>query len=391
MAGPPIEITKPEKFVGAPTPLEVAVQAPGAQCSTTADRARAERQAVSAVHARRSERRAGPQDDGDRIVVIAARSASRRCRSSSRARHRWSSPRRKVLYGIRTVESTARRDLQVRLERPRVSVVLDPSLRQPRRLRGGRLPGDAGGRARRAWWSATSSIPAIRPPAPRSTAVKIADPALRVAFFALLHDQDLKTPIRALRARRGGQHGARRFRLPRLPEAVQAQPHRARRQASRPRRAGHPRRHDRGQAGRGHPREVPGHQRRAAPEEQRRRSRRSRRRPGPSCCGGGVVFHPFAQHRRGVGLRRSPHLHLQGQGGRSAGAPRLRSRLVRRHADRRRPTAASCSSPRSSASTATASSSITAWACSRSTGTSRRSTSRPARPSRRNSRSAAAA
>ncbi len=49
----------------------------------------------------------------------------------------------------------------------------------------------------------------------------------------------------------------------------------------------------------------------------------------------GVVFHPFTQQRRRIGLRRPPHLHLQGQGSRPAGPPRLRPRVARRHPDRR--------------------------------------------------------
>ena len=92
---------------------------------------------------------------------------------------------------------------------------------------------------------------------------------------------------------------------------------------------------------------------------------------------------PLHQQRRRVGLRRPPHLRLQGQGGGPAGAPRLRPRVVHRTRRSSRPIAARCCSPTSWASTATASSSITGWACSRSTRTCRRSTSRRATRSRR--------
>ena len=57
--------------------------------------------------------------------------------------------------------------------------------------------------------------------------VKITDPALRVAFFALLHDQDLKTPIRLFARDEAGNTARADFDYPRLPQAVQAQPHRA--------------------------------------------------------------------------------------------------------------------------------------------------------------------
>ena len=50
---------------------------------------------------------------------------------------------RKVLRGMRTLTSTASKDVQVRLERPRVAVLSTLPLRQPRRLGDDRLHGDA--------------------------------------------------------------------------------------------------------------------------------------------------------------------------------------------------------------------------------------------------------
>ena len=48
----------------------------------------------------------------------------------------------------------------------------------------------------RAWSSATSSIPGYPAAGATVDGVKITDPAVRVAFFALLYDQDLNTPMR---------------------------------------------------------------------------------------------------------------------------------------------------------------------------------------------------
>ena len=142
----------------------------------------------------------------------------------------------------------------------------------------------------------------------------------------------------------------------------------------RPRRAGHrlehavarPRRERRRRPAAG----VPDHQPRPAPAEQ----------PGDRGAGGedrardavaGVV-RAARQHPGGVAVRRSPHLLLRRQGNRPADAPRLRPRLDPAGAgDRRRIAAWSCTRP-ISASTATAWSSITDWACSRSTRTCRR-------------------
>ena len=195
MAGPPIQINKPEKVVGVSTPLEVEVQAPGARVEdlrivleqngkqfplfTLADQKGAELKQNGAdrlVVSREIGKQAVPElQSGNASIVVTAS--------------------RKVLYGIRTIESTARRDFKVRLERPRVSVV---STHHYVNLGGSEMivyratPDDV-----------TSGVvvgDVEYPGYPASGAAlegtKIADPALRVAFFALLHDQDLKTPIR---------------------------------------------------------------------------------------------------------------------------------------------------------------------------------------------------
>ena len=155
-----------------------------------------------------------------------------------------------------------------------------------------------------------------------------ADPALKVAFFALLHDQDLKTPIVAFARDEAGNEAKASLRRPRVPEAVQEEPHRARRQLPQPRRAGDPRAlagaEDDGAAER-RPMlpaflKINGELRRI---ERRRRSRRS---PKKTVADAAVerAVRPAGQLAGRGELRRPPHLHLQGQGSRPAGAPRLR-------------------------------------------------------------------
>ena len=195
MAGPPIQINKPEKVVGVSTPLEVEVQAPGARVEdlriileqngkqfplfTLADQQGAvvkQNGADRLVVSREIGKQAVPElQSGNAAVVVTAA--------------------RKVLYGIRTVESTARRDFKVRLERPRVSVVSTHHYvnlggsemvvyrATPEDVTSGVVVGDV-------------EYPGFPASAAALEGTKIADPALRVAFFALLHDQDLKTPIR---------------------------------------------------------------------------------------------------------------------------------------------------------------------------------------------------
>jgi murein DD-endopeptidase MepM/ murein hydrolase activator NlpD len=102
---------------------------------------------------------------------------------------------RKVVYGIRTVESSAEKELRVRLERPRVSVMSTHHYinhggsevvvyrATPEDVTSGVLVGDV-------------EYPGYPATGVEIEGVKVADPAVRVAFFALLHDQDLKSPIR---------------------------------------------------------------------------------------------------------------------------------------------------------------------------------------------------
>lgn len=193
LGGPAIQINKPERFVGQTGALEVAVQAPGAHLEelqivmeqngkqfplfSLADPGGAEvRQdgADRVLVAREIGKQAIPElQSGDaRIVVRAARS---------------------VVYGIRTVRSTATRDVRVRLERPRVSIVSTHHYvnhggaemvvyrATPEDVTSGVIVGDV-------------EYPGF--PAVGVAGAAAADPALRVAFFALLHDQDLNTPMR---------------------------------------------------------------------------------------------------------------------------------------------------------------------------------------------------
>ena len=68
-----------------------------------------------------------------------------------------------------------------------------------------------------------------------------ADPSMKVAFFALLHDQPLNTPIAAFARDEAGNEAQGELHRQRVREAVQEEPHRARRQVHQSRRAGDPR------------------------------------------------------------------------------------------------------------------------------------------------------
>ena len=128
---------------------------------------------------------------------------------------------RPVLFGLRTVTSEAARDLQVKLEPPRVGVV---STHHYINLGGSEMvvyrvsPAEAeSGVGRR------GTIGASRRRASIPTACRSPIRAIKVAFFALLYDQDLDA--RSLFARDEAGNQARCLSSTGLPQAGQAEPH----------------------------------------------------------------------------------------------------------------------------------------------------------------------
>ena len=193
--GPVIAIAQPAKFVGQAGTLDVTIDAPrGALSRFEAYIEQGGRRvplAASIDAPGLDVRQEGP----DRIRVrreLGKRSVPELQAGEARitvvAAHR-------VLYGVRTLERTATRDVQVRFEPPRVSIVsthhfvnhggaefvvyrvTPPDVASGVKVGDIEYPGygalEAGALA----------------------GVRLADPALKVAFFALLHDQDLNTPI----------------------------------------------------------------------------------------------------------------------------------------------------------------------------------------------------
>ena len=98
---------------------------------------------------------------------------------------------RPVFFGLRTATASVTHDVEVRLDPPRVAVL---SLHHYVNLGGAEFvvlratPPDA---------SAGIRVGDVEYPAYPGSAVGLADPALRVAFFALRHDQDLNATVSA--------------------------------------------------------------------------------------------------------------------------------------------------------------------------------------------------
>jgi murein DD-endopeptidase MepM/ murein hydrolase activator NlpD len=192
--GPAIDISKPAKYIGQSTPVDVAVTAPEAHLSKlqivfeqngkqtrlfaldAPGDAQIKQEAADRVRVGRTisretvpELKTGPA----RITVTAAR---------------------KVLHGMRTVESSTTRDVQVRLERPTVAVLSTKHYvnlggsemvvyrASPADVESGIQVGDV-------------TYPGYPASGAKVEGVQITDPAVKVAFFALRFDQDLNTPM----------------------------------------------------------------------------------------------------------------------------------------------------------------------------------------------------
>ena len=195
-AGPTIDIRQPGQFVGHTSTLEMAVDAPGGKFSRvdvvveqngktfevfTHDEGSLVSPGGSGVVA---------QENADRLYVmrpIGKRSIPELQEGPARIVARASRP---VLYGLRQLESTVTRDVQVRLQPPRVAALSTFHFinhggsefvvyrATPEDVQSGVRVGD-------------KEYPGF----PAAAAGIRGDPALRVAFFALLYDQPLNTKI----------------------------------------------------------------------------------------------------------------------------------------------------------------------------------------------------
>jgi murein DD-endopeptidase MepM/ murein hydrolase activator NlpD len=190
--GPTIEMARPERFVGASTPVEVVVGAPRGE--------------VSALHMSFEQEGAttaipvgGPDtwvmDGPDRVRVAGQIGRETIPGLKSGAGRIVVTASRPVVFGLRHVETVMSKDVQVRLERPRVSVLSTHHYVN----HGGaemvvyRVSPDDVQSGVKVGELEYPGYPASGLQIPGAT---LQDPGLRVAFFALLHDQPLESPMR---------------------------------------------------------------------------------------------------------------------------------------------------------------------------------------------------
>jgi murein DD-endopeptidase MepM/ murein hydrolase activator NlpD len=195
MAGPSIDIRQPAKFVGASSPLEVAVASPGANLKTLQIVLEQEGKQHPLFTLADPKGATVKQDGADRLLVSGTIGRQQIPELKSGPARVLVTASRAVVYGIRTIESNASKDVQIRLERPRISIVSTHHYVNhggsemavyrvtPSDVTSGVLVGDV-------------EYPGYPASGANVDGIRISDPDLRVAFFALLHDQDLNTPIR---------------------------------------------------------------------------------------------------------------------------------------------------------------------------------------------------
>jgi murein DD-endopeptidase MepM/ murein hydrolase activator NlpD len=194
LSGPTIAITKPTKLVGAVTPVEVTVTAPGGRIGSvhvffdqdgkSTDLASLAATDVAALHPDASGAvRIAKQISKEAVPGVRTGPAEIRVVAD-----------RPVLFGLRTVTSGATQPVQVRLEKPSISVVSTHHYInvggaemvvyrvKPMDIESGVMVGE-------------HEYPGFPASGAAVADVHLTDPALRVAFFALLWDEPASTNI----------------------------------------------------------------------------------------------------------------------------------------------------------------------------------------------------
>jgi murein DD-endopeptidase MepM/ murein hydrolase activator NlpD len=193
---PAIAIEKPEKYVGLATPLEVAITAPDAPSMKPLRVVFEQNGKQTTLFSLDDPGKAQIKQEGTDKVRITAEIGKQTIPDLQSGPARvLVTAGRPVLRRMRTVQSSATKDVQVRLERPRVAVISTHHYINlggtefvvykvsPDDVESGVVVGDI-------------EYPGFKATGATVEGVKITDPSLRVAFFALLYDQDLNTPMR---------------------------------------------------------------------------------------------------------------------------------------------------------------------------------------------------
>ena len=187
-SGPIILITSPEALIGQAGTLEARIQSdsPVSRLDVVVEQ---NGQSIPVVSF--DARSGGPSPISDQGLLTASLGKTAQPALVSGPAKLIVTAIRPVLYGLRTAQTQVTRDVLVRLERPRVAVI---SLHHFINLGGAEFavlrvsPDDVQSGVR---------VGDATYPAYPGSAAGLTDSALRVAFFALRHDQDVAAPISA--------------------------------------------------------------------------------------------------------------------------------------------------------------------------------------------------
>lgn len=195
LPGPGIEITSPTAFVGRSTPLDVVIDAPGATVSSVEVVFEQNGTATPLLTRAAGEADRHVTDDGPGRVrvthLIGRENVPGITSGPARLVVTASKP---VLFGLRQTVTTTTRDVTVRLEPPTVAVL---STHHYINQGGAELvvyrasPADVASGVR----VGDLEYPGFPATGVKADGISITDPTVRVAFFAVLHDQPVDTPI----------------------------------------------------------------------------------------------------------------------------------------------------------------------------------------------------
>lgn len=195
LPGPTIEVTSPAAFVGRSTPLDVVIDASGAPVSSV-DVVFEQNGVQTPLLSRVAGQADGhvSEDGPGRLRVTHLIGRENVPALVSGAARVIVTASRPVLFGLRQASATVARDVTVRLEPPAVAVLsthhyinqggaeLVVYRVSPADVQSGVRVGDI-------------EYPGFAANAVKAEGISISDPAVRVAFFAVLHDQPVNTPI----------------------------------------------------------------------------------------------------------------------------------------------------------------------------------------------------
>jgi murein DD-endopeptidase MepM/ murein hydrolase activator NlpD len=195
LPGPAIEIVKPSKYVGQTTTVEVTLTAPGARYTgdfhIAFEQNGKQTPLVSFAQLGTAEVK---QDGPDRVRITRTFGRDVIPDLKSGPARIVVTAERPVLFGIRKTKSTASRDVQVRLEKPTITVL---STKHYLNLGGSEMvvyratPPDVASGVQ----VGDLTYPGYPASGAKLEGIHITDPAVKLAFIALRYDQDVNTPM----------------------------------------------------------------------------------------------------------------------------------------------------------------------------------------------------